>query len=239
MAQTKQQVLTRVTDFCNKSKFNFTATSLEKFSEESVKLFDVQDVKEDDVYSSLENQLKTSYQFMSSGLAAASQTHKQEKTDLENLIAELKKQNPNTTPATQPATPQQEKPDVAAALMALGLDDGTMNDLKTIIEERKTKVANEKIIAHTKEVIDGALKNIPESRKDDFNKFVIGRAFFDTLENDVKKLNEDFKESIKGSDDIDIEAGGSGADANARYSEIVAAKERILKKQGKVTNDKK
>jgi len=223
MAQSKEQILNKVTEFCNKGKFNFTATSLDKFSEESVKLFDAPDAKEEDVYSSLENQLTTSYKMMSSGLAAVSETHRKEKTALEAQIAELKKTQTQTTP---PITPQPEKPDVAEALKSLGLD---ADELKKMIEMKKSNEANEKIIAHTKSVIEGALKNVPESRKDDFNRFVIGRAFYGSLEDDVKKLNSDFKESIKDYDDIDIEVGGGSADEKAKYANLYSAMQRNVK----------
>jgi len=241
MAQTKEQILNKVTEICNKGNFNFTAVSIDKLCDGYVKRFDVENVKEDDVYSSIKNELESSYKLMSSKLAEETQKLNTEKSELEKQLSELQKQNKPTQPQTQTQTtttqqqPQtQEKPDVAEALKSLGLD---AEELKKLIESKKSNEENERIVQHTKDVFENALKNVPEKLKDDFKRFSIGRTFSGKLESDVVKLNNDFKESIKDLEDIDIETGGGSADENSKYSEVNAAIQRNLKKNGKVTNN--
>lgn len=229
MAQTKEQILNRITEYCNKGNFNFTAKSLEKFSEESVKLFDVENAVENDVYASLENQLNISFKMMSSSLAAAAETYKQEKTVLETKIAELSKQPAGKEPAPQPTpNPQTEKPDVAEELKKLGIDVET---LKSIQMQKQNDLAKETTDAHRKNVIAKAEINVPQSFKEQFKKFSKFSQIQNSgnIDNDAILLNKDFVEFIKDSDDIDIEAGVGQQDEKAKYSNIAAAIERNKK----------
>ena len=201
--KTKEEILEKVKNYCEKHSYKFPEKNVNRFVDELTERFkDVDDADFDEKWKDVEYTIKQSFHFMCGKAAELANEFEETKTKLNNEISELKREKITKTTL-------KDNEDKTKLLDELGVSHDV---LKEITSEHLKKKENEKLLNHTNEVIKKAISNIPDGHSEALKKFAAGRLFNGELDNDAKNLSDTYLEFIKDAPDVTIQGSIGGGD---------------------------
>lgn len=175
MSKTKEEILKKVNEICEKRKFNLVESNRVKYAENAVKRFDGESADETAIFQAMETELETAYHFQSGALANATVEFSKKEAELKKELEEAKKAQVSNGKTEDPKT--FEIPE----------------DMKSAMEYYKKMKESESINAKRKSVYDLFIKDVNDTQKKSaetfFNTQTIG------LDDDISAKATELKEA--------------------------------------------